>query len=166
MSISAGLSVWSPMALFTLVLTVSGCVQPPENPERREQAAQAAERFLQAVAGAEPDRGWALLHPTKRDEWGSERAYLDAVEAADWSRFAFRVLEAAYCDDGIWCPVRLEVPNGPESVPEPLRSLDGLGTDGILFPEGPGQVGNAEVWVVLDGGFMSSVGAGVLPDPG
>ena len=151
--------------LSIVFLFVASCVQPPDNPERREQAVQAAERFLQAAAGAEADRGWALLHPTKRDEWGSERAYLDAVEAANWSRFEFRVLEAVYCDDGIWCPVRLEVPKGPESVPEPLRSSDGRGTDGILFAEGLGQVGNAEIWVVLHG-FMSSVDAGVLPDPG
>lgn len=154
------------IALLGVVsLFVSGCVQPPDNPERREQAVELADRYLRAAAGAETDRGWALLHPTKRDEWGSDRAYVDAMNGADWSRFEFSVLEAAYCDDGIWCPVRLEVPNGPESVPELLRSSDGRQTDGILFAEGTGGDGNAEIWVVLDG-FMSSADEGVLPDPG
>ena len=152
-----------PLAIVCVLL--SSCAQPPDNPERREQAAQLAGQFLHAVAGPEGDRGWSLLHPSRREEWGSERAYVEAVTEADWSRFEFEVFDATFCDDGLWCSVRVEFPGGPESVPELLRSSDGRQTDGLVFQEVPGLPGNAQMSVVLDG-FMSSAGAGVLPDPG
>jgi hypothetical protein len=152
------------------LLLVAGCVQPPDNPERRREAAELADRFLHAIAGSETDRGWSLLHPSKRDEWGTEREYVEAVEAADWSRFEFTVLEAVYCDDGIWCPVAVDLPNGRDSVPALLHSPDGRQTDGLLFREdradaGEGLGGDAEIWVVL-GDLMRGHETGVFPDPG
>lgn len=159
------MTVFRTAALSLGLLLVTGCAQPPDNAERRLQAAELADRFLHAIAGSETDRGWSLLHPSKRDEWGSEHAYVDAVEAADWSRFEFTVLDAMYCDDGIWCPVAVELGNGGESVPALLRSPDHGQTSGLLFREGDGLAGDAEIWVVV-GDLMRGHQTGVLPDPG
>lgn len=131
------------------VILVAGCVQPPDNPDRRQQAVELADRYLRSLIGGEPDRGWSLLHPTARDEWDSEAAYVRAAEGADWSRFDFTVLEAVSCDDGIICPVALDLPNGRDSVPEAFRSPDDRNSIGIAFREAAGLPGNAELTVVL-----------------
>lgn len=152
------------LALLAGFMMVAGCTQPPDNPDRRQQAVELADRYLQALVGAEADRGWSLLHPSARDEWTSREAYLAAAEQADWSRFDVIVVEALYCDDGIICPVALDLPNGPESVPEAFRSPDNRNSIGILFREADGLPGNAELTVVLSDFFRGE--GGVSPGGG
>lgn len=151
------------LPIVGLVL-LAGCLQPPDNPDRRQEAVELADRYLDSLIGDEPDRGWFLLHPTARAEWGSEAAYVAAAESADWSRFDFTVLEAIYCDDGIICPVALDLPGGVESVPQAFRSSDGRNSMGILFREVDGLPGNAELTVVLSD-FLRGEG-GVSPAGG
>ena len=57
-------------------------------------------------------------------------------------------LETIRCDDGLICQVALDILNGPESVPLPLRSTENRRTDGILFREVENLPGNAELWVI------------------
>ena len=151
------------LAIVALML-LAGCSQPPDNPGRRQLAVDLADRYLHALVGAEPDRGWSLLHRTARDEWGSEAEYVADAEEADWSRFDFTVREALYCDDGIICPVALDLPNGRDSVPEAFRSPDNRNSIGILFRETDGLPGNAELTVVLSD-FLRGEG-GVSPAGG
>jgi hypothetical protein len=146
------------------VILVAGCLQPPDNPDRRQQAVELADRYLHALVGGEPDRGWSLLHPTARDEWGSEAAYVGAADGADWSQFDFSVREALYCDDGIICPVALDLPGGRESIPHAFRSPDGRDSIGIVFREVEDLPGNAELTVVLPD-FLRGAG-GVSPAGG
>ena len=122
----------------------------PDNPGRRQEAADLAKDYLLAVTGQTADRGWSLLYRSARDAWASEDEYVATMAAEDWSRFDFGVLEAIYCDDGLICPVAIDVLNGPESVPPPLRSTDNHQTDGLLFRESAGLPGNAELWVIND----------------
>lgn len=140
-------------------MALAGCA--PDNPGRRSEAAEIVTRYLRALSGAEADRGWSLLHPSARDEWGGREEYVVAAAEADWSEFEFTVLEALYCDDGVICPVALDVPNGRESVPEPFRSPDDRNSSGILFRSVEGLPGNAELFVVL-WGWMRGPG-GVAP---
>ncbi|HEU5325656.1 MAG TPA: hypothetical protein VFV59_07220 [Candidatus Limnocylindria bacterium] len=130
------------------ILLLAGCA-PPDNPGRRSEAVDLAERYLRALSGAEAGRGWSLLHQSARDEWGSQEEYVAAAADADWSQFEFTVLEAVYCDDGIFCSVALDVPNGRESLAEPFQSPDGQHSSGILFRSVEGLPGNAELMVVL-----------------
>jgi hypothetical protein len=141
------------------ILALAGCA--PDNPSRRSEAVDLAERYLRALIGGEADRGWSLLHQSAQDEWESQEEYVAAAADADWSRFEFTVLEAAYCDDGVFCPVALDIPNGRDSVPEPFRSPDDRNTSGILFRLYEGVPGNAELWVVLSD-FLRGPG-GVTP---
>lgn len=76
------------LPIVGLVL-LAGCLQPPDNPHRRQEAVELADRYLHSLIGGEPDRGWSLLHPTARAEWGGQAAYVAAAESADWSRFDF-----------------------------------------------------------------------------
>lgn len=153
------------LALWIVALLVlGGCVGPPDNPGRRQQAAELADRYLHALVGGEPDRGWSLLHATARDEWGSEAAYVALAEATDWSSFDFTVLGPMYCDDGIMCPVALDLPNGPDSVPEGYRGTDSRNSIGIFFRESEGLPGNAELPVVLPDVIRGE--GGVAPDGG
>ena len=57
-------------------------------------------------------------------------------------------LETIRCDDGLICQVALDILNGRESVPLPLRSTENRRTDGILFREVENLAGNAELWVI------------------
>lgn len=151
------------LPIVGLVL-LAGWLQPPDNPDRRQEAVALADRYLVSLVGGEPDRGWSLLHSTARAEWGSEAAYVAAAESADWSQLDFTVLEAIYCDDGIICPVALDLPGGVESVPQAFRSSDGRNSMGILFREVDGLPGNAELTVVLSD-FLRGEG-GVAPAGG
>ena len=120
----------------------------PDNPARHQEAVNLADRYLRAVTGAEPDRGWSLLYRSAREAWESRDQYVAAVEASDWSAFEFEVLEAVYCDDGLICPVAIELANGPDSVPQVLRSSDNRKTDGILLGDSEGIPGDGELWVI------------------
>jgi hypothetical protein len=131
------------------LLVMAGCGQPPDNPDRRQQAVALAQRYLGALVGGEPDRGWSLLHDSAQAEWGSQEAYVRTAEEADWSGFGFAVIEALYCDDGVICPVALDLPNGEASVPDAFRSPDGRNSIGISFRDAEGLPGNAEMTVVL-----------------
>ena len=119
--------------LIGLVL-LAGCLQPPDNPDRRREAAELADRYLDSLIGGEPDRGWSLLHSTARAEWGSEAAYVAAAASADWSQLDFTVLEAIYCDDGIICPVALDLPSGLDSMPPAFRSRVGRNSNRDPLP--------------------------------
>ena len=134
------------MAIVVVGLLV-GC-GAPDNPGRRQEAADLADRYLTAVSGAEPDRGWSLLYRSARDAWVSEDEYIAEITSEDWSQFDFDVIETIRCDDGLICQVAIDVPNAPESVPAPLRSTDNRRTDGLLFREYEGLPGNAELWVI------------------
>jgi hypothetical protein len=137
----------TPFLAFALVGILMGCA--PDNPGRRAEAVSLADRYLQAASGAEPDRGWSLLYRSAREAWRSEEAYVAAFEAADWSDFEFDVLDAIYCDDGLICPVGLELANGLDSVPDVLRSTDNRMTDGLIFTDDDdGVAGNAQLWVI------------------
>lgn len=120
----------------------------PDNPGRRQEAADLAKEYLLAVTGQAADRGWSLLYRSAREAWGTEDEYVAMMAAQEWSRFDFGVLETIHCDDGLICQVAIELVNGPESVPLPLRSTDNRQTDGILFREVEGLPGNAELWVI------------------
>jgi len=71
--------------------------------------------------------------------------------AADWSGFQAEAVEALYCDDGIICPVALDVRNGEESVPDFLRAPEQRASTGVYFRTADGIPGNAEIVVVLPG---------------
>jgi hypothetical protein len=146
-------------------MLLAACIGgPPDNPKRRAEAAELAERYLAAVAGAEADRGWSLLTDSARAEWASEAAWVASLEAAHWSGFDVSVIEVISCDDGYICPVALQVSNGPASVP----LLDGAPrhhrTLGIRFRSDEGAAGNAEITVVLPD-LLRGPG-GVAPPPG
>lgn len=143
---------------IAVVGLLAGCA--PDNPGRRQEAADLADRYLRAVSGGAPDRGWSLLYRSAREAWENEDEYTAAVEGADWSRFEFDVREAIYCDDGLICPVAIELANGPESVPEVLRASDNKLTDGIIVPESDASGGDAELWVI-NADFLNGPG-GVL----
>jgi hypothetical protein len=81
--------------------------------------------------------------------WGDQSDYIPAAEAADWSRFEAIALETMYCDDGIMCPVALNVVNGETSVPDFLSAPEKLASTGIYFRSEDGIPGNAELIVVL-----------------
>src|SRR5262245_48302461 len=132
--------------VVVLAIVLVGCGGPPDNPARRAQARQVAEAFVRAVSGGEADRGWSLLHPYSRDDWANQAPWVEAAADADWSRFAFTVLEARYCDDGVICPIDLEFPAGASSVPAFIRSSDA----GIIFPRDDRADGDrAEIWIWL-----------------
>jgi len=135
------------IVLTTFLAMLAGC-GASDTPQRRQEAVVLAQRYLDAVSGQEPDRGWSLLHPSAREVWGSEADYVAAAEAADWSSFEAAAVDALYCDDGIICPVALDVRNGDESTTEFLRPEDGTST-GVYFRTADGIPGNAEIVVVL-----------------
>jgi hypothetical protein len=148
---------------FLCALLVAACATKPDNPERRNEAAQLAELYLLAVSGADEDRGWSMLHPYTRAEWGAADRYIDAARAADWSEFEFRILEVIRCDDGVFCNVALDIPGGRDSVPAFLRSPDGMAV-GIYFREVEGVAGNAEIMVTMSD-LLRGRGGMTLPDP-
>jgi hypothetical protein len=126
---------------------LGGCAAP-DNPGRRQEAADVAREYLLAVSGQATDRGWSLLYRSAREAWGTEDEYVATMAAEDWSRFHVGALETIRCDDGLICQVALDILNGRESVPLPLRSTDNRRTDGILFREVENLPGNAELWVI------------------
>ena len=127
-------------------LVVTACSGPPDNPARRADARELADACLHAVGGGQPDHGWSLLHPYSQEDWGGEAAWVEAAGEADWTRFAFTVLETRYCDDGVICPVDLEIPGGPASVPALVSSSDA----GVIFGlDARADATRAEIWVWL-----------------
>ena len=147
--------------IVALALALVAC-GPPDNPGRREQAERLAREFLAAVAGGRADRGWSLIHPDSREDWGDEDHWVDAAAATDWTGFEVSVLRARYCDDGVFCPVGLEIPGGDESIPDLLRSRDR--SSGVVpLDELEGIDGNAEMWVVLADILRGHGGVSVPP---
>lgn len=142
---------------------LTGC-GPSDTPQRRDEAVAMAQRYLDAVSGQAVDRGWSLLHPSAQDAWGSQGDFIAAAEAADWSDFEVAATEALRCDDGIWCPVALDVANGEESVPDFLLASPSGASNGIYFIDLGDIPGNAEMMVVLTDPFHWS--GGVTPAGG
>lgn len=136
------------LALAACFILLTGC-GASDTPGRRQDAVDLAQRYLDAVSGDEPDRGWSLLHPSAQEAWGTEADYVAEAEGAEWARFEVAAVEALYCDDGIICPVALNVENGEDSVPDFLRAPESRATTGIYFRTLDGIPGNAEIVVVL-----------------
>lgn len=80
-------------ALVTTLL--AGCDTP-------DSASAAAERWLQAVAGAEEDRGWTMLDPNIRfgmyDDDPTE--YVEAATSVDWDAVSWEVASARALGQG------------------------------------------------------------------
>jgi len=93
------------------------------------------DRWLNAVAGAEADRGWSYLSPDSREEAyaGDGEAYIQDAIAADWSGFEWTEPLEVWSDDGF---ARLEAGllSPPSSVPPFLferRLIHGICIDGL-----------------------------------
>lgn len=74
--------------------------------------------YLEAAAGAEPDRGWQHLSEATREVgYGNdEEQYIRDAAAADWSAFQWSPAVVAWEDDG-FSRVELDLLSGPASVP-------------------------------------------------
>lgn len=120
------------------------------------EARQRVSEYLSAVVGGTADRGWKLLHPNGRRTYGSEDAYRQAMEAADWTEFAWEFGESSQCDDGV-CTSVLRLPNGRGSVPDVAWST-GPGDPGVFLStkestKGAREAGEAYVEAVQRGWF-------------
>jgi hypothetical protein len=113
-----------PIAAVVLALLLVACDGPTDTPERRASADAVARLFLQRVAVADGDRGWSLIHPEDRAEWGSLDDYLAAASVADWSDFEVVSILVEYCDDGVWCFVCVDVASVP-GIPPFLLAEEG-----------------------------------------
>lgn len=135
------------LALVICLALLVGCAS--DTAARRQEAVDPAKRYIDAVRGGEADRGWSLLHPSAQDAWDSEADYVTVAENADWSTFTAVGVEALYCDDGVICPVVLDVESGEGSVPGFLHAPEKRASAGIYFRSVDGFPGNAEIIVVL-----------------
>jgi hypothetical protein len=151
---------WSAF-LLAMAIVLTACSGTPDNPARRAEAMGVADAFLRAVSGGQLDRGWSLLHPYSQEDWGNEAAWVEAAGKADWSRFAFTELRTRYCDDGVICPVDLEIPGGPGSVPDLISSADAGVTFGL--DERPERM-RAEIWIWLPD-LLRGPGGIMVPKP-
>ena len=132
--------------------------------DSESEARQRVTEYLSAVVGGTPDRGWKLLHPNGRRTYGSEDAYREAMEAADWTNFAWEFGESARCDDGV-CTIVLRLRNGRGSVPEVAWST-GPGDPGLFLStkestDGAREAGGAYV-DVLQRGWFGGIGVVVF----
>lgn len=128
------------------------------------EARQRATAYLEAVVLDSGDRGWGLLHPDGRRTYGSEAAYRQVIDAADWTDFAWEFGESARCDDGV-CTFVLRLPNGRESVPKSVWST-GPGNPGFLLStkESTGSASDAgDAYIeVLQRGWFGGIGVVVF----
>jgi len=120
--------------------------------------------YLEAVAGAEADRGWSLLLPDSRRAYDGRDQYVELTMAADWEDFSWRLAEpeSSYCEDGgVYCQVRLHIAGEPPAflleAPN-SKPADRLRT--ITLDEGDGAAGNAWIVVYFDAGGSQGISTG------
>jgi hypothetical protein len=152
--------------LFAVALIGAGYVYLPAVgwSDSEAEARQRVTDYLKAVALDSGDRGWGLLHPDGRRTYGSESAYRQMMDAADWTDFAWEFGESARCDDGV-CTFLLGLPNGRGSVPDVVWST-GPADPGFLLStkDSTGSATEAgEAYIeVLQRGWFGGIGVVVF----